>query len=110
MKQQKKISDYFVRDDDSIRYNRISKHDDNAYKRLDMDILDLSRFIEWIEEEMWEEERKYEFNPDDKQAEQVEVIRYSQLQALKMQHERLMKQLWDYFYDKELLDEKEDEE
>ena len=47
-----KISDFFEKD------QQISKHNDNAYKNVDMTILDLYRFINWIEEELWEEASK----------------------------------------------------
>ena len=48
---------------------------------------------------------KYDYNEDMKQAEMVEVIRYNQKQALSLLRERLTKDLWEYFYDKELVSE-----
>jgi hypothetical protein len=96
-----KISDFFDRD--SVR--QISKHDDKAYEQVDIDILDFYRFINWIEEELCDEEAKYEFSEDNKQADAVEVVRYNQKQALQSLRERLTKELWDYFYDKELLNQ-----
>ena len=95
----KKISDFFEKD------QQISKHNDNAYKNVDMTILDLYRFINWIEEELWEEASKYDYNEEMKQAEMVEVIRYNQKQALTLLREKLTKDLWGYFLDKEVVDE-----
>ena len=92
-----KISDFFK------QAELISKHHDDAYKPVDMTILDLYRFISWIEEELFEEENKYEYNEDMKQSEMVEVIRYNQKQAIGLLRERLLKDMWEYFYDKELL-------
>lgn len=97
-----KISDFFK--DGEL----ISKHHDNAYKEVDMTILDLYRFIQRIEETLWDEENKYEYNEDLKQSEMVEVIRYNQKQAIVLLRERFLKELWEYFYEKELRDEKED--
>lgn len=95
-----KISDFFRPEEQEL----ISKHSDNAYKEVDMTILDLYRFIQWIEETLWEEESKYEYNEDFKQSEMVEVIRYNQKQAMGLLRERLSKELREYFYDKELKD------
>jgi len=50
-----KISDFFEKE------QQISKHCDNAYKNLDITILDLYKFINWIEEELYNEENKYEY-------------------------------------------------
>jgi len=94
-----KVSDFFRPEE------QISKHSDNAYKEVDMTILDLYRFIQWIEETLWEEETQYEYNEDFKQSEMVEVIRYNQKQAIGLLRERLSKELQEYFYDKELKDE-----
>ena len=93
-----KISDFFEKE------QQISKHNDNAYKNVDMTILDLYRFINWIEEELWEEMSKYDYNEDMKQAEMVEVIRYNQKQALTLLQEKLSKDLWEYFLNTELID------
>jgi len=95
-----KISDFFSDD------QQISKHDDNAYKAVDMTILDLYRFINWIEEELYDEEHKYEYNEDCKQSEMVELIRYSQKQALTLLREKLMKNLWTSFLNRDLVNEK----
>ena len=65
---------------------------------------DLYRFINWVEETLYDEENKYEYNEDTKQSEMVEVIRYSQKQAVGLSRERLLKGLWEYFYEKELKD------
>ena len=93
------ISDFFEKD------QQISKHDDNAYKNVDMTILDLYRFINWIDDELWEEASKYDYNEDMKQAEMVEVIRYNQKQTLSLLRERLTKDLWEYFFNTELISE-----
>lgn len=93
-----KISDFFTSEE------RISKHNDDAYKEVDMTILDLYRFINMIEETLYDEEVKYEYNEDMKQSEMVEVIRYNQKQAIVLLRERLSIELWDYFYNKELKD------
>jgi len=93
-----KISDFFEKE------QQISKHCDNAYKNLDMTILDLYKFINWIEEELYNEENKYEYNEDYKQSEMVEVIRYNQKQALALLREQLSKELWEYFFDRDLID------
>ena len=91
-----KIADFFEKE------QQISKHSGNAYKMVDMTILDLYRFTNWIEEELYNEENKYEYDEDYKQSEMVEVIRYNQKQALILLHERLMKDLWESFLDREL--------
>ena len=93
-----KISDFFEKE------QQISKHCDNAYKNVDMTILDLYQFINWIEEELYNEENKYEYNEDYKQSEMVEVIRYNQKQALALLREQLSKELWEYFFDRDLID------
>ena len=93
-----KISDFFEKE------QQISKHCDNAYKNLDITILDLYKFINWIEEELYNEENKYEYNEDYKQSEMVEVIRYNQKQALALLREQLSKELWEYFFDRDLID------
>ena len=98
----KKISDFFEKE------QQISKHSDNAYNNVDMTILDLYKFINWIDDELWEETSKYDYNENMKEAEMVEVIRYNQKQALTLLRERLSKELWGYFYDKELMDENTD--
>ncbi|NGM61257.1 hypothetical protein G5B30_04920 [Sphingobacterium sp. SGG-5] len=92
----KKVSDFFRTEE------RISKHHDDAYKEVDMTILDLYRLINRIEEELFDEEVKYEYHEDDKQSEMVEVIRYNQKQAIKALRERVMNEFWEYFYNKEL--------
>ena len=95
-----KISDFFEKE------QQISKHSDNAYKNVDMTILDLYRFINWIEEELYNEENKYEYNEDYKQSEMVEVIRYNQKQAINSLRERLMGDLWESFLNRELVKDK----
>jgi hypothetical protein len=93
----KKISDFF--DGDS----RISKHCDDAYKNVNIDILELYRFTQWIEEELYEEGSKYDYNEDWKRPELVELIRYNQKQAIDSFRERFMKDMWESFYNKELV-------
>jgi hypothetical protein len=84
-----KISDFFDKD----YICQISKHNEDAYDGTDMDVLGFYHFINWIEEELYDEEVKYEFNEDNKQADAVEIIRYNQKQALHLFRKRLVKEL-----------------
>jgi hypothetical protein len=98
MKRQK-VSDYFETND------IVSKHDEGAYRNVDMTILGLNRLICSIEEKLSIEESAYDFNEDCKGADMVEVIRYNQKQAINLLHERLMNFLWEYYYDADLVDD-----
>jgi hypothetical protein len=100
-----KISDFFDKDD----VRQISKHNEHAYDNVDMDVIGFYRFINRIEEELYDEETKYEFDADNKQADAVEIIRYNQKQAVRLLRERFVKELWEYFYDMELLNKETDE-
>jgi hypothetical protein len=93
----KKISDFFDED------RQISKHSDDAYKNVNIDILDLYRFVRWLDEELCEEGSKYDYNEDWKRPELVELIRYNQKQAIDSFRERFMKIFWESFYNKELV-------
>lgn len=99
MEKQKKISDFFGEDDE------VTKHHEEAYIGVDMTILDLYRLIEFIDETMLDEESKYWFDEDNKQADSVEVIRYNQKQAIEALRIKLSKQLKEYFLDKEISEE-----
>jgi hypothetical protein len=101
--ERKKVSDYFDIGD------YVTKHNEGAYRNVDMTILNLNRLIRDIEEKLWAEEATYDFNEDSKQADMVEVIRYNQKQAINMLQERLMNFLWEYYYNAELVDEKEEQ-
>lgn len=88
---EKQVKDFFYDIDN------ISKYSENAYLQLDIDILRMFRFIEWIEEEIYNEQTKYEYSEDCKQNDMVEIIRYQQNQALEMLRMRLIPELKNYF-------------
>lgn len=91
-----KISNFFNTEE------LISKHNDNAFKEVDMTILDLYRLMNQVEEITFEEENKYEYNENMKQSEMVEVIRYNQKHAIELLRERLLTELRENFYNTEL--------
>lgn len=97
----KQVKDFFDLD------STISKHDENVYIQLDIDILDLYRFISWIEEEFYDKQSEYEFNQDYPQSESVELLRYQQKQTIENFQKDLMPKLWDYFLERYIIEEKE---
>ena len=87
----KKVKDFYNSE------SKINKHDDNAYLQLDMTILDLYRFVEWIEEEFYDKELEFEYNSDSPESEAVEVLRYQHKQVLSSFRKELLYKLKDYF-------------
>lgn len=94
----KKIKDFFSSD------SNISKHNENAYLRLDMTILDLYRLIEWIEEEFYDKESEFEYNSDSPESEIVELLRYHNKQLLSSFRKELLTKLRDYFINYDILE------
>jgi len=86
----KKVSEIF---DD---FDNISKHIDESYLNVDLTILDFSRMIEWIEEDILNEEYKYVFNEENKESEFVEVIKYNQKQVIEKIRIKLINDLKEY--------------